>query len=94
MIQYDNANHGPVNTMIAFVCGILGGCIDYMVRADSLVIFAVFQAALTALICGFAGVAGKEFYLFMKSSFKSGKYKGFYFYLMIKKLKKRKDDKN
>lgn len=64
-MHYDSGHNG-LNTIIGFVCGILGGLVDYAIRASPLTIFAVMQAALTALICGAAGIAGKEVYIYIK----------------------------
>lgn len=80
MIQYDN-QHGLVNNAIAFTCGIVGGLIDLMIRFNPLSIFGIIQAGITALICGAAGVAGKELYSqFAKPFLKK----------ILKKFKKRK----
>lgn len=60
VIQFDSGNNA-LNTTIGFVCGILGGCLKFhLTSASMLMIFAMFQAVLTALLCGAAGVAGKE----------------------------------
>ena len=64
-MHYDSGHNG-LNTIIGFVCGILGGLADYAIRASPLTIFAVMQAGITALICGAAGVAGKEVYIYIK----------------------------
>lgn len=66
MMNYDSGHNG-LNTIIGFVCGILGGLVDYAIRASQLTIFAVMQAGITALVCGGAGVAGKELYLYLKN---------------------------
>ena len=73
-MHYDSGHNG-LNTIIGFVCGILGGLVDYAIRASPLTIFAVMQAAITALVCGGAGVAGKEVYIYIKKK-------------IIKKIKK------
>lgn len=73
MIQYDGNHGGGVNTIIGFVCGILGGSIDFAMRANTLTIIAIVQAGFTALVCGAAGVAGKEFYLYVKTKIKKSK---------------------
>ncbi len=74
MIQYDSNGSG-IKTTIAFVCGILGGFIKLSFVPS------IVQAAFTALICGAAGVAGKELYSqFAKPFLKK----------ILKKFKKRK----
>lgn len=65
-MHYDSGHNG-LNTIIGFVCGILGGLADYAFRATTLTILSVAQAGFTALICGAAGVAGKELYLYLKN---------------------------
>jgi len=64
VIQLDNGGHDAINTTIAFVCGILGGCLKYfaLTGPNILMIFALLQAMFTALVCGAAGVAGKELF--------------------------------
>jgi hypothetical protein len=74
VIQYDSNGSG-IKTTIAFVCGILGGFIKLSFVPS------IVQAAFTALICGAAGVAGKELYSqFAKPFLKK----------ILKKFKKRK----
>jgi len=63
VIQLDDGG-SHINTTIGFVCGILGGCLKYfaLTSGNMLMIFAVLQAMMTALLCGAAGVAGKELF--------------------------------
>lgn len=89
VIQFDNGSNG-VNTTIGFVCGILGGCAKVVLTsANMLMILPILSAMLTALLCGAAGVAGKEFYLFIKKQIKAGNHKAIYPYLK-KKLSRKK----
>ena len=71
LIQIDSSHTG-LNTVLGFICGILGGTIDYFTRAQPMVIFAILQAAFTAFLCGAAGVAGKELILYCKKKFFTG----------------------
>jgi len=89
VIQFDGGSNG-VNTTIGFVCGILGGCLKVIITsANILMILPLLSAMLTALLCGAAGVAGKEFYLYIKKRIKAGAHKAIYPYI-IKKLTRKK----
>lgn len=87
MIPFDSGNNS-INTTIGFVCGILGGSVDFLLRIqfssltifNPLIIFAMLQAAFTALLCGAAGVAGKELYTKRKKIL----------YYIVKKLTRKK----
>lgn len=70
LIQLDS---NQPNTFLGFVCGILGGTVDFVIRAKPLFIVGVFQAAFTAAVCGAAGVAGKELYTYAKKWYKARK---------------------
>jgi len=82
VIQYDSNGSG-IKTTIAFVCGILGGFIKLSFVPS------IVQAAFTALICGAAGVAGKELYSQFAKPFFSQFAKPF-LKKILKKFKKRK----
>jgi len=58
------------NTLIGFVSGLIGGALKVILAMDANTMKNIVEAGLTALICGFAGVAGKELYLFIKKKIK------------------------
>ena len=82
MIQLDSGN-SQFNTAIGFVCGILGGCLKFVLTSTNmLMIFAMLQAMLTALLCGAAGVAGKELWTKRKGIYK----------FVVKKITRKKNN--
>ncbi|MDE3185273.1 MAG: hypothetical protein KGM16_17815 [Bacteroidota bacterium] len=61
------------NTAIGFVSGILGGTGSFLLQIQTNLLSNMTVAVLTALLCGIAGIAGKELYLFVKHLFKINK---------------------
>lgn len=59
-------HYNESNTFLGLICGIVGGLFKYFLQMHTVFYINVLQAAMTALICGAAGVAGKEGYLFIK----------------------------
>ena len=68
LIQLYNNPNVSFNTFFAAVCGLVGGTISYSLT-NLLMMGAILQAAFTALICGAAGVAGKELFSLCKRKF-------------------------
>lgn len=58
------------NTVLGFVCGAIGGVIKLLTSVEPYHWSHIVQAAITAIICGAAGVAGKELYYFIKKYFR------------------------
>jgi hypothetical protein len=57
---------------IGMVCGLFGGLGKYFIQVQTTPFYInAMGAALTALLCGAAGVAGKEMYLFVKKKIKN-----------------------
>ncbi len=61
VIQLDEGN-----TVVGMLSGFVGGFTTYLLQLHSSYWMNLLQAGITALICGIGGVAGKEFYLFVK----------------------------
>lgn len=55
--------HLDDNTYIGVVCGVIGGSVHLV---QELIDKDLMEAVITAAICGFAGVAGKELYVILK----------------------------
>lgn len=56
------------NTKVGILAGMIGGMYKYILlqmQSDAFII-TMTKAGLTALVCGLAGVAGKEIYSFLK----------------------------
>ena len=51
----------------AFLCGIGGGMTKYIIQVDAPFMVKLFQAGVTALICGFLGMAGKWAFDYLKT---------------------------
>lgn len=58
------------NTAVGFVSGILGGTGSFLLDIKVSFLSDMTIAIITALLCGAAGVAGKEAYLFIKRKIK------------------------
>ncbi len=61
-------NFFEANTRIGLLAGMIGGMFKYIMLQMQVEGFgeSAMKAALTALLCGLAGVAGKEIYSFLK----------------------------
>jgi hypothetical protein len=57
------------NTLIGFICGLFGGSVK-LITANAHDLPTLIYAAITAIICGACGVAGKELYQFFKKKIK------------------------
>lgn len=57
---------GEQNTRIGFVSGLLGGIAKFISTVEVSSIHRLIEAAITALVCGAAGVVGKEIVVFVK----------------------------
>jgi len=89
VIQLDGTN--GVNTAVGFVCGILGGLLDYAIHANEILsVFIILKGVFIAFVYGAAGVAGKEFLLYVKKRIKAGDHKAIYPYLKRKLTRKKK----
>lgn len=64
------------NTLIGFISGILGGSGSFLLQIQANFWGTMMIAILTALLCGAAGVAGKEAYYFCKQRIKIKKRNG------------------
>ena len=60
------------NSTLGFICGAIGGVSKYIMQINDFAGFgiAMTKAGLTALICGFLGVAGKWLFEWMKKRIK------------------------
>lgn len=58
------------NTLLGFICGVAGGTIKLLTSNNVQDLATLFYAAFTAVVCGAAGVAGKELYYFFKKKIK------------------------
>lgn len=58
------------NTAIGFIGGLLGGTGSYTLLQIQETSIHLAVAVGTALLCGFAGIAGKDFYYFIKHKLK------------------------
>lgn len=61
------------NTFIGIVAGILGGLGKYLLQIQTPFLLNILGAIITAMLCGAAGVAGKEGYLLVKNFIKKRK---------------------
>ena len=59
-----------INSLLAFVAGVFGGSIKFLLVSNPNYPVSLLQAVLTALLCGFAGVVGKELYGWCKRKIK------------------------
>lgn len=60
------------NTKVGFTCGFIGGFGKFLLQVNSHTYLTnLAGAVLTAVICGAAGVAGKELYQYLKRKLKS-----------------------
>ena len=56
-----------VNAKIAMLSGVVGGMFKYFLQVNNGTFFmGLSKAAITAMVCGLMGVAGKELYAFCK----------------------------
>lgn len=60
---------GYVEKLVSVVCGIIGGMFYFLkqVMLDMGYLESLWKAALTAIVCGFAGVAGKYLFTMVKN---------------------------
>lgn len=65
-------NHDPVDNRVGFSAGVIGGIVQYFLNIHLEVDFwsKLLQAVLTAGLCGFVGIAGKELFVVLKDSLK------------------------
>lgn len=61
---------GEHNTKIGFISGAIGGFLKFITTVEASSFLKLIEAAITALICGAAGVIGKDAYTFIKSKLK------------------------
>ena len=59
-----------IDNLLAFLTGLFGGGIRYLLDANPNFFTTLLQATVTALICGAAGYIGKEIVVFFKCIFK------------------------
>lgn len=60
-----------INAKIGLLSGMVGGMFNYVLQIQSgTFVGSLTKATVTALICGAAGVAGKELYVFIKKRLK------------------------
>lgn len=55
-----------LDNLLAFLTGLFGGCIKYLLDINPNYPTTLVQATITALICGAAGYIGKEIIVFLK----------------------------
>jgi hypothetical protein len=61
------------DSKIGLLSGLVGGVGKYFLQINEPFAINLLQASITALICGVAGVAGKEIYIAIKKQLKSKK---------------------
>lgn len=61
------------NTLIGILSGLAGGLGKYFLQIQTPFLLNILGAVITALLCGAAGVAGKEGFLLIKTFFKKRK---------------------
>lgn len=66
-------NYGEGNTKVGLLWGLLGGFGKYLLQIHTPFWQNLTQAIFTALICGAAGVAGKELYITIRKRIKNRK---------------------
>lgn len=77
---YHNENQST-NNPLAFISGVVGGIVQYFMNIHLNIDFwsKLLESAITAGVCGFVGIAGKEIFVVLKESildyFKSPKKK-------------------
>lgn len=59
-----------INRLLAFVIGVFTGTIKFLLVSNPNYPVSLLQAVFTALLCGVAGVAGKELYGLCKRKIK------------------------
>ncbi len=59
-----------INRLVAFVVGVFSGSIKFLLVSNPNYPVTLIQAVTTALLCGFAGIAGKEIYGWCKLKYK------------------------
>lgn len=64
------------NTAIGIISGCLGGLGKYFLQIQTPFLLNILGAIITALLCGAAGVAGKEGYMLVKNFLKNRKRNG------------------
>jgi len=67
--QYINSH----DTKIGFIIGMITGTIKYIAQTEPSFWLRLSESALIALICGAAGVVGKDMILLVKRKFKTRK---------------------
>lgn len=71
VLNWNDLHH---DAPFATLCGIVGGFGKYFLDIQNgPYVLKVTEAAFTALICGFAGVAGKEIFQYIKRKYKARK---------------------
>lgn len=59
------------DSKIGLISGLIGGIGKYFIQIHTPFIVNLVGAMFTALMCGFAGVLGKEIYTYIKRKFKN-----------------------
>lgn len=69
--EHNNDTRGQHNPL-AFAAGMIGGVMHFIMNIQFDVDFLskLIEAAITAAVCGFVGIAGKEIFVVAKNSFK------------------------
>lgn len=65
-------NHQNHDNSIAYISGVIGAFYQFLMNIHLDIDFwsKLLEAAITAGVCGFVGVAGKEIFVLIKDSFK------------------------
>ena len=63
------------NNVYGFFFGMIGGFTKYLASIDMEVFSRMIEAAATALVCGFLGMAGKEGFVIIKRKYFTKKHK-------------------
>jgi hypothetical protein len=64
------------NNAIGFLCGISGGCLQYLqINIHAAFLAKLMEAGTTALVCGAAGILGKEIVTHIKLKYFTKKIK-------------------
>jgi hypothetical protein len=75
--NYQEMEH-DLNKGLGFLFGMIGGVTKFVCDVPihtTEYLKATAEAGFTALVCGFLGVAGKEFYVFLKKKYFPSKHK-------------------
>jgi hypothetical protein len=63
------------NNAYGFFFGLIGGGVKYMMNINAEIISRMSEAAVTAIMCGFLGMLGKEAFVYIKRKYFTKKHK-------------------